>query len=246
MEKRLEYALEFLMYSYFGATFKHCDGELSEIEKCAAAKAYNDATMRAALVTKDKTLEDKNGYQDAIRFAVKDTLVAEIVKMFSSENVLEHDWHEKICKKLVESFNKEYSDWFKCSWSDQDCDAAFTYGNAQKFVNMYVKYLYILTVLAAQYEKNEVAEKWTEKYKWMFDRTSEFQVPIDRYILSCIGDKETAWSKIQDETEYENLRKKIDFGFDDENDKCIEKAQAASRKDQDKRREKNEKILKSV
>lgn len=47
------------MYSYFGATFKHCDGELSEIEKCAAAKAYNDATMRAALVTKDKTLEDK-------------------------------------------------------------------------------------------------------------------------------------------------------------------------------------------
>ena len=140
--------------------------------------------MRAALVTKDKTLEDKNGYQDAIRFAVKDTLVAEIVKMFSSENVLEHDWHEKICKKLVESFNKEYSDWFKRSWSDQDCDAAFTYGNAQKFVNMYVKYLYILTVLAAQYEKNEVAEKWTEKYKWMFDRTSEFQVPIDRYILS--------------------------------------------------------------
>ena len=111
---------------------------------------------------------------------------------------------------------------------------------------MYVKYLYILTVLAAQYEKNEVAEKWTEKYKWMFDRTSEFQVPIDRYILSCIGDKETAWSKIQDETEYENLRKKIDFGFDDENDKWIEKAQAASRKDQDKRREKNEKILKSV
>ena len=147
---------------------------------------------------------------------------------------------------MVESFNKEYSDWFKCSWSDQDCDAAFTYGNAQKFVNMYVKYLYILTVLAAQYEKNEVAEKWTEKYKWMFDRTSEFQVPIDRYILSCIGDKETAWSKIQDETEYENLRKKIDFGFDDENDKWIEKAQAASRKDQDKRREKNEKILKSV
>ena len=47
-----------------------------------------------------------------------------------------------------------------------------------------------------------------------------------------IGDKETAWSKIQDETEYENLRKKIDFGFDDENDKWIEKAQAASRKDQ--------------
>lgn len=80
-------------------------------------------------------------------------MVAEIVKMFSSENVLEYDWHERICKKLVESFNKEYSDWFKRSWSDQDCDAAFTYGNAQKFVNMYVKYLYILTVLAAQYEK---------------------------------------------------------------------------------------------
>lgn len=113
MEKRLEYALEFLMYSYFGATFKHCDDELSEIEKCAAAKAYNDATMRAALVTKDKTLEDKNGYQDAIRFNVKEALVAEIVKMFSSENVLELDWHEKICKELVESFNKKYQEQFK-------------------------------------------------------------------------------------------------------------------------------------
>lgn len=246
MKKGLEYALEFLMYSYFGATFKHCGDDLSEIEKCAAAKAYNDATMRAALVTKDKTLEDKQGCQDAIRFAVKDTLVAEIVDMFSSENVLENDWHEKICKKLVESFNEKYQKLFKNIWRDQDCGAAFTYGNAQKFVNMYVKYLYILTVLAAQYKDNEIAEKWTEKYDWMLDRTSEFQVPIDRYILSCIGDKKTAWSKIQDETEYENLRKKIDFGFDDENDKWIEKARDASRKDQDTKREKNEKLLKSV
>lgn len=244
MEKRLEYALEFLMYSYFGATFKHCKGKTG-IEKCAAAKAYNDATMRAALVTKDKTLEDKNGCQAAIRFNVKEDLVAEIVDLFSSKNVLEHDWHEKICKKLVESFNLKYQQRFNDIWPDQDCGAAFTYGNAQKFVNMYVKYLYILTVLAAQYD-NEIAEKWTEKYKWMLDRTSEFHIPIDRYILSCIGDKKTAWSKIQDEIEYENMRKKIDFGFDDENDKWIEKAQAASRNDQDKRREKNEKILKSV
>ena len=246
MEKRLEYALEFLMYSYFGVTFKHCDGELSEIEKCAAAKAYNDATMRAALVTKDKTLEDKNGYQDAIRFAVKDTLVAEIVKIFSSENVLEHDWHEKICKELVESFNKKYSDWFKDIWKDQDSGAAFTYGNAQKFVNMYIKYLYILTVLASQYKGNVIADQWSEKYRWLLDSTSEFHIPIDSYILSCIDDKTTAWSKIKNEDEYENLRKKIDFGFDDENDKWIEKAQAASRKEQDKRREKNEKLLKSV
>lgn len=59
MEKRLEYALEFLMYSYFGATFKHCDGELSEIEKCAAAKAYNDATMRAALSQRIRRLKIK-------------------------------------------------------------------------------------------------------------------------------------------------------------------------------------------
>ncbi len=244
MEKRLEYALEFLLYSYFGVTFKHCEDE-SEIEKCAAAKAYNDATMRAALVTKDKAIEDEKGYQDAIRFVVKDTLVDEIVDMFSSENVLENDWHEKICKKLVASFNQKYSDRFKEIWGYQSCGTAFTYGNAQKFVNMYVKYLYILTVLAAQYEDG-IAEKWTEKYDWMLDRTSEFQVPIDRYILSCIGDKKTAWSKIQDETEYENLRKKIDFGFDDENDKWIKKARDASRKDQDKKREKNEKLLKSV
>ena len=237
MEKRLEYVLEFLMYSYFGATFKQCKGK-TEIEKCAAAKAYNDATMRAALVTKDKTLEDKKGYQDAIRFNVKDALVDEIVGLFSSENVLENDWHEKICKALVESFNEKYREQFKNIWHDQDCGAAFTYGNAQKFVNMYVKYLYILTVLASQYEKNATADQWNERYKWMLDRTSEFQVPIDSYILSCIGDKKTAWSKIQDETEYENLRKKIDFGFDDENDKWIEKAQAASRKDQDKKREK--------
>lgn len=244
MEKRLEYALEFLMYSYFGATFKHCKGK-SEIEKCAAAKAYNDATMRAALVTKDKTLEDEKGCQDAIRFNVKDALVDEIIKKFPLVNVLENDWHEKICNELVKSFNQKYSDGFKKIWKNQECGAAFTYGNAQKFVNMYVKYLYILTVLAAQYD-NEIAEKWTKKYKWMLDRTSEFHIPIDRYILSCIGDEKTAWSKIQDETEYENLRKKIDFGFDDENDKWIEKAQAASRNDQDKRREKNEKILKSV
>lgn len=245
MENRLEYALEFLMYSYFGATFKHCKDE-DEIEKCAAAKAYNDATMRAALITKDKTIKDEKGCQDAIRFAVKGALVAEIVDLFSSENVLENDWHEKICKKLVESFNEKYHELFKKIWTDQVCGATFTYGNAQKFVNMYVKYLYILTVLASQYEKNATAKEWTGRYGWMLDRTSEFQVPIDSYILSCIGDKKMAWSKIQDETEYENLCKKIDFGFDDENDKWIEKARDASRKDQDKKREKNEKLLKSV
>ena len=104
-------------------------------------------------------------------------------------------WHEKTCGKIIGCYDKV-----------NGSKIIFTYGNAQKWLNMALKYLWLLGDLP-----NDIKEE-------------RLHAPIDSYILqklrnlneegvTCSADtfyyKENSWSKISDYDDYFDLQKVI-------------------------------------
>lgn len=104
------------------------------------------------------------------------------------------EWHESICNAIISKYPENI----------------LSYGQAQKWINMTVKYIYVLKQLG----------KLNGQYEYISDEhVSEFHAPIDSYILTNIlKDNETVWSKMN-HLQYLNIREKLkseSFGFLDE------------------------------
>lgn len=161
-----------MLYTSFGIDFE--DGQSDIILNVAIDKAYNDATMQGAYNALKKENADSIKLED-----IKSYISEEINDLLKkSQNYL--DWHNNICSNLVTRFEKV---------TRIDGDPAFTYGNAQKWINMTMKYLYILSEIFNEYEKDcDFVKKYYKKIK---DLDNEFQVPIDSYIIEAV------WSNIE-------------------------------------------------
>lgn len=94
------------------------------------------------------------------------------------------DWHNKLCKALIDIYN-----------------GRIKYGQAQKWVNMTIKYTYVLKTLGAI--DNSIFPYISDKH------VSKFHPPIDSYILRDVLKDSTSWSKITDETQYSAIRNKL-------------------------------------
>lgn len=158
-------AIDFLLFSYFGITEKN---EIGEIIDATIDKAYQDATNEGAFNTllKDESKEKiqvcKKNAEESIR---------ELVRKCFSDDPLYDEWHVDVCKKICNSY-KDISE--------------FTYGNAQKWINMTLKNLYIIGSLHRQIYPKESAEMW----KCLIDKAPEFHIPIDNYILQAVWENE--------------------------------------------------------
>ena len=85
-------------------------------------------------------------------------------------------WHKECCDKLIKTFDKQL----------------FTYGQAQKWINMSLKNLSMLD--------HQLIEK---QYEF-------FHVPIDNYIVDITGIKiSVAWSRISNYDEYIEFQNKF-------------------------------------
>lgn len=125
-------------------------------------------------------------------------------------------WHEKACESItnagcgynnfkVKLTNKDKSSdtveiYKLLCHIDREIKGVFSYGQAQKLINMMVKYLYIFYQCEGwSYLKN------IEKYA---------HVPIDSYVLRAVFKNETykgvPWSKIASYPEYMECKKRID------------------------------------
>ena len=172
--------LDFLIYSYFGIVPKEIFDERNDdnnpkfaaIEndcyrdyciRMAIMKAYDDATGEGAYNTLfqakkcgvEKIEKLKNGSAYAKRNAAN--LIFCCVKRIKEYSDYD-SWHESLCNSLVH----EYSE--VCSESE----SFFTYGNAQKWVNMTMKYLWLLKMLPDGVDQNNL------------------HIPIDSYIIDAL------------------------------------------------------------
>ena len=203
--------LDFLLYSYFG-----CSSEDSEqtVKKKCAYRAYLDLARTVKYVYSSTELEKATVGTDAHAFIDirKKRIEAVCYKLIESiEGYPNHSggfdtWHESKCAQIIDRMNAPYGDGKKGFLK-----ARFTYGQAQKWVNMTLKYLWLLDMLP-----NGLSE-------------AELHVPVDSFILEALketqqfnteGNKITgsgesyyyngeAWSAISEYKNYKNLQEGI-------------------------------------
>lgn len=166
--------LEFFKWIYFGPT----DNSI----KAASKRAYLDMC---------RTIRFNGKSGDKIRNQI-DSLIEEEIKSLLSLNINSQDqydnWHFNLCN-LIE---KEYA----------DNSIEFHMGQAQKWINMTQKYIYII---------NDINIDSIFIY---------LHVPLDNYVFDTVKKKlainklKTAWSRIDDYNEYIDYQRKIRYSID--------------------------------
>ncbi len=187
---KLEHAIEFLMYSYFKLRLE--DGKDPEkVLNASINRAYLDATQQGAyntLIPKG----DKGGLSENAKEKGYDKLKGAIQELLEKDWEFEK-WHEDICKKLCGEVYREV-----CYAYGKD---TFSYGNAQKWVNMSLKYLCILYQI---YKKYYPACGFCKNYGKKIEKYEEdFHVPVDSYIINKGKEygiaQDISWSKWEKE-----------------------------------------------
>lgn len=95
----------------------------------------NRNNFRTARIEDLKTLMLNGGYEDRI-FDIVNSKDKNKYELFD-------DIHDSLCNKVIESFTKEKSIMVKTDYSSKKRDDGFSYGQAQKIVNMTLKYVYM-------------------------------------------------------------------------------------------------------
>ena len=163
----LRNAVEFLLFSYFGLCFE--DSAKHIVEK-ALDLGYNDATNQGAYNALNKN-DDSESKKNA-----RAQIYEQVDSFFSDNNTEEYDdWHSELCSSLVEKYKKV----LVCGNVQ-----AFSYGNAQKWVNMTMKYLYILRTIYESFAPNN--EFCNEKYARIKGDAHNLHAPIDRFIINAV------------------------------------------------------------
>lgn len=206
----------------------------------ASNKAYLDMnrTMTFKKDTKNLSQEDKNViYEERKQWRDQGT-------EFIRKNILNLDkpfkaWHNDACQKLIEIYSKDQLV-IRDGQKRTNKSAHLTYGQAQKWLNMTLKYLWLLNRLGLIEDKK--IRSWINKHE------KSFHVPLDSYILkyvakqdknkkskfsdennNSLGDSDfskfwndfgSAWSKIADEKRYYEYQEKLADAIARENMGC--------------------------
>lgn len=177
--KKFENAINFLLFSYFKITL---DDNANDILDKVIIKAYKDATQQGAF---NKYLTDNIKAQIASKSNEKgeNILKNEFNKFDNLKNISTqkdfNTWHEKTCKELVGSYNDINK--------SPNNDEGFTFGNAQKWVNMTIKYIYLLNTVFSNIKGEE--NNFSKTYGNIIDGISSYiHIPIDNYIIEAVWD----------------------------------------------------------
>lgn len=197
MSKNYDEAFNFLLFSYFGIKNKNQINNEESKNKCAK-RAYLDlartirysvsSTKLERMKGKKSTQKEKKEADEFIK--EKENLIIEICSemidsIFSYDRKIPFDcWHCKLCEKIKNKMNE--SGLIKTGF-------IFTHGQAQKWINMTLKYLWLLNMLPEN----------------IFE--SDLHVPVDSYIIeAALSDnplyglklglkyKEKVWSQWED------------------------------------------------
>lgn len=216
-------AFDFLLYSYFGIKESGLNDQSKKgIPYICAKRAYLDLARTVRYTYSSSKLEEmkskKSSEEDkdkATNFIdSKNKLIKNICENILSpvktekgeisfENSDFDEWHEEKCKEITEKMNGNYE---TVNNSDEKVlNKSFTIGQAQKWVNMTLKYLWLLDALP----KN-IGEK-------------DLHVPIDSYIIEIAYDNKNkfdnalgleekpnkSWSKLYKYEKYFKIQEAI-------------------------------------
>lgn len=177
-KEKKKLALDFLICCYFGQSVDLCMGAID--------RAYVDmASHTLHFINKDSVDEKWES-----RLNASNTILSRICN-YSGAFL---KWHCETIEMIKERYNGKLA--------NNNEEKTLTEGQAQKWLNMTVKYLYVFKVLL---EKDDDRLK---QIKTFLDETSEdyYKMPIDSYVLKEIGGN-PPWSGLSKE-EYEKTSEK--------------------------------------
>lgn len=180
---------EFLIFSYFGITVEEAE-DFNNALMASIKRAYRDASSHV--------LSINDGEKDVLKKKGTEMICKAIKGLWDNEEAYDK-FHFSLCKTLIELYSVE--EIYK------DKGRKFTYGIAQKWVNMTIKYIYMFNSVFNYSEFEKVIEKYE----------SDFHIPLDRFIFMefkkseiCVLDilGTESWSKYDDEvqTEFRNIK----------------------------------------
>ncbi len=216
---------EFAIYNFLtGIECKNKKPTYEEAYDRAFQLAWKDMATHTLKISKNFEDEYNSYFNGESKLKIKNRKwlkeqLADIIKKHFDELLEaknEDDFsvcHEKICKYIVKELSEceiEYRtdkkdeeqkavDSIKKIYThmDDSIKKTFTYGQAQKLVNMLVKYMYIYHYI---YEFECPAD--------VTFNVELYHVPIDSYVLKAIGNK-NSWSKIDNYDDKDNCYKKL-------------------------------------
>lgn len=163
-----------LIYFCFGITLNE---EADKIVEIIIKKAYIDATNQGAFNTKiPKEDISRKKLVEEIKEEVVEELKKELLRYQNHTDKMDFDeWHNNICKGILSHYDKINED-----------KSLFTYGNAQKLINMSLKYLYMLSRVDNFSEIKSGLCRILEEI-----RKDEYylNIPIDSYIIDSLWEK---------------------------------------------------------
>ncbi len=205
--------LSFLVYSYFGFDIsKLADGELTDDEKKKCARrAYMDLSRTIKYKYSSSELDKAKKDSDKYNYKVnRNTTILHIcndlidsIKNYPGDNADFDSWHKSVCQQIESTMNNKKLELLK---------EKFTIGQAQKWVNMTLKYLWLLDMLPEGISETDL------------------HVPIDSFILKALEEKNISdishkdgtykyngetWSRLGTYEKYKRLQEEIKKVADD-------------------------------
>lgn len=192
-----EKLMNFLVYSYFGCDIS--DPAEEKKQKCAR-RAYLDLARTvkykysSSELDKAKKDPDKRKYRDMRNDTITDICekLIDSIGNYPGSNADFDSWHQKECERIQDIMNGEVKD-------EKLLKKDFTFGQAQKWVNMTLKYMWLLDMLPEGISEEDL------------------HVPIDSFILEALTNiykdgtykyNGEAWSRLTTD-KYDTIQKEI-------------------------------------
>lgn len=195
--------IEFLLFSYFGITKEELkennEATRKDIAKKCAERAYRD--MCRTLTFNDSSDNERREFCEEISNEIAKRVIDKLFKCDNEEKFKEE--HMSLCND-IENIAKAYCGQSKelllKKRNEENDDAVFYYGQAQKWLNMTIKYMLMF----------DCFNNYREKYK------SAIHVPVDNYVIKAAKELQkksaveikissNAWSK-WNEGEYKEFQ----------------------------------------
>lgn len=212
-------AFDFLLYSYFGIKESDLKPQSKKVPYICAKRAYLDLARTVKynyssseleeMKSKKSSEEDRDEANNFIES--KNNLIKNICENILSpvktekgeisfENSDFDEWHEVKCEEIINFMNNSID-----KSNTEILKEKFTVGQAQKWVNMTLKYLWLLDALPDNIDENDL------------------HIPIDSYIIEIAYDNKNkfdnalgleekpkeSWSKLSEYEDYFGIQKEI-------------------------------------
>lgn len=138
-----------------------------ELIEAAINRAYLD-TCRVFSVQKEEKKDTRNDAVEKIKEEINEAVQKELAGEENYDN-----WHKELCKQLVKIYSNKTVE-----------KRPFTYGIAQKWVNMTMKYLCVMKSIFTEYGHEDKLKIWD----FIDKNEKNFHIPIDSFILEALSD----------------------------------------------------------